>query len=308
MDAAPAFRHLAARIDEISTYLDEPEAREELESVVTQLRILLIRHFGRKPRASHGAGARAVIRDYFHANVGRWIEGEEIAAVSGIQEWARRIRELRVQEGYDIEEQDDRYCLRHSQPDTKSAAHWEKLHAIRQTDGSARDRILTLFTSFVGQVLSRDEIDYVGKIKEGSRRLRELRDEFGWPIESHIDDPQLQPGQYRLASAEDEDRKDPRQRLYPEDLRADVFKRDGYTCQKCHRDHKIAQAAGDNRFYLEIHHRTALAEELDALPADQLNDEKNLVTYCHACHRVATADLHREKRELRQARRAERSQ
>lgn len=299
MDAAPELRELAARIDEISTYLDDPEARQELDDIVTRLRILILRHFGRKPRASHGEGARAVIREYFHANVGRWIEGEELAAVSGIQEWARRVRELRVQEGYDIEEQEDRYCLRHSQPDTKSAAHWEQLHAIRQLEGGARDRILTLFTSHVGEILTRDEIEYVGKIKEGTRRLRELRDEFGWPIESHIDDPELQPGQYRLVSAEDEDRTDPRQRLYPENLRAEVFKRDSYTCQKCHRDHAKAQAAGDRRFYLEIHHRRAIAEELDALSAEQLNSPENLITYCHACHRVETGDFHRGKREQR---------
>ncbi len=305
-DAAPELRSLSARIDEISTYLDDPEARHELDEVVTRLRVLILRHFGRKPRASHGEGARSIIREYFHANVGRWIEGEEIAAISGIQEWARRVRELRVQEGYDIEEQDDRYCLRHSQPDGKSAAHWESLHAIRQLDGSARDRILTLFKSHVGEVLGRNEIEYVGKIKEGTRRLRELRDEFGWPIESHIDDPQLQPGQYRLVSAEEEDRTDPRQRIYPEDLRAEVFKRDAYTCQKCHRDHAKAQAAGDRRFYLEIHHRTAVAEELDALPADQLNRPENLVTYCHACHRVETADFHRDRREKRKARTAKR--
>jgi hypothetical protein len=305
-DAAPALRSLATRVEEISTYLDEPEARQELEDVVTHLRVLLIQHFGKKPHARQGSGARTLIREHLNANVGRWIDGEEIAVVSGIQEWARRIRELRVEEGYDIEEQGGRYCLRHSQPDARTAAHWERLHAIRQTEGSARDRILTLLTSHVGQTLTRDEIDYVGKIKEGSRRLRELRDEFGWPIESHIDDPLLQPGQYRLVSADDEDRRDPRQRLYHEDLREKVFTRDGYSCQKCHRNHQKAQAAGDGRFYLEIHHRTAVAEELDKLPTDQLNKPENLVTYCHSCHRVETAVLHRDKREQRKAKNPER--
>lgn len=302
MDAAPELRELAARIDEISTYLDDPEARAELDEVLTRLRLVILRYFGRKPRARHGEGARGVIRDYLHANVGRWVDGEELAVVSGIQEWARRVRELRVEEGYEIEEQAGRYCLRHSQPDGKTAAHWERLHAIRQMDSSARDRVLTLFTSHVGEVLTRDEIEYVSKIKEGTRRLRELRDEFGWPIESHIEDPLLQPGQYRLVSAAEEDRTDPRQRLYPENLRAEVFKRDDYTCHKCHRNHVRAQAAGDRRFYLEIHHRSAVAEELDALSPDQLNHPENLVTYCHACHRVETADFHRGRREQRRAR------
>lgn len=302
MDAAPELRELAARIDEISTYLDDPEARAELDEVLTRLRLVILRYFGRRPRARHGEGALGVIREYLHANVGRWVDGEELAVVSGIQEWARRVRELRDEEGYKIEVQAGRYCLRHSQPDGKTAAHWARLHSIRQMEGSARDRILTLFTSHVAEVLTRDEIEYVSKIKEGTRRLRELRDEFGWPIESHIDDPLLQPGQYRLVSADKVDRTDPRQRLYPENLRAEVFKRDQYTCQKCHRDHRRAQAAGDRRFYLEIHHRTALAEELDALPADQLNSPENLITYCHACHRVETADFHRERRTQRRSR------
>jgi 5-methylcytosine-specific restriction endonuclease McrA len=298
-DVAGTLREQALRIEEIVDDLDSPEARQELDEVVAQLRILILRHFGRKPRATHGEGARSVIRDYLHANVGRWIEGEELAVVSGIQEWARRVRELRVEEGLSIEEEDHRYCLRHSEPDRKTAAHWQRLQTIRHSGGSARDRVLTLLKSCVGEVVTREEIDYVANIKEGSRRLRELRDEFGWPIESYIDDPLLKPHQYRLASAADEDLTDPRQRLYPEDLRARIFKRDNYTCQNCHRDHRKAQAAGDSRFYLEVHHKTAVADELTPLSPKQLNSEENLITYCHACHRRETAEFQRQQRERR---------
>lgn len=83
------------------------------------------------------------------------------------------------------------------------------------------------------------------KAKESVRRLRELRDEEGWPIESHVDDPLLRPGQYRLVSAADEDRRDIRQRLYPEDLRERIFERDDYTCQKCGRNRERAEKAGN---------------------------------------------------------------
>lgn len=84
-----------------------------------------------------------------------------------------------------------------------------------------------------------------------------------------------------------------------EDLRAHVFTRDQFTCQRCRRDRAHAEAAGDSRFYLEIHHRRAVAEQLDALPVDQLNDERNLVTYCHACHRAETAEFQRRRRRER---------
>ncbi len=300
-DVAGAFRDQAARIEEIAEDLDEPEARQELDEVIAQLRILILRHFGRKPRATHGGGARSVIRDYFHANLGRWIEGEELAVVSGIQEWARRVRELRVEEGLPIEEEDNRYCLNHAEPDHKTAEHWKMLQTIRHSDGSGRDRILNLLKACVSEVVTRHEIDYVANIKEGSRRLRELRDELGWPIESYIDDPLLKPDQYRLVSTAEEDRTDPRQRLYPEDLRARIFNRDNYTCQICHRDHKRAQAAGDSRFYLEVHHKTAVADESTPMPLEQLNSEENLITYCHACHRRETAEFQREQRDRRRS-------
>ncbi|ODQ98280.1 hypothetical protein BHQ21_25965 [Mycobacterium sherrisii] len=271
-------------------------ARSELDAVVTELRVLVVRRFGRKPRAARGEGARHAILDYLQANLGQWVDGEELAAVSGIQEWARRVRELRVQEGYAIDEHDDRYCLRRADPDAATAARWRMMYRIRRSGGSGRARVMAFLGACVGEVVSRDDIDYVARIREGSRRVRELRDEDGWPIASHIDDPGLQSGQYRLISDDPADHRDPRQRLYPEDLRARVFERDRFTCQHCGRNRAKAEAAGDTRFYLEIHHRTAVAEQLDALPAEQLNDERNLITYCHACHRDETAKFHRRRR------------
>jgi 5-methylcytosine-specific restriction endonuclease McrA len=97
-------------------------------------------------------------------------------------------------------------------------------------------------------------------------------------------------------SAAEEERRDIRQRLYPEDLRERIFRRDEYTCQKCGRNRERAEKAGDARFYLEVHHRKAVADQLDALPASELNDEANLVTYCHRDHIEETARLQRRRR------------
>lgn len=48
-------------------------------------------------------GARARLRRHFLSNVGRVMGSEELREVSGgISEWARRVRELRTEEGYQI--------------------------------------------------------------------------------------------------------------------------------------------------------------------------------------------------------------
>lgn len=48
-------------------------------------------------------GARDKLRQHFLNNLGSVMDSEELKAVSGgISEWARRIRELRNEEGYKI--------------------------------------------------------------------------------------------------------------------------------------------------------------------------------------------------------------
>jgi biotin operon repressor len=54
-------------------------------------------------RAKAGPGAKKRIRRYLEERVGQVVYGEELAAVAGISEWARRVRELR-EDGLDVEE------------------------------------------------------------------------------------------------------------------------------------------------------------------------------------------------------------
>ena len=115
-----------------------------------------------------------------------------------------------------------------------------------------------------------------------------------WP-----DSAPLGVSEYRLRSVDPADRRDPRKRLYPEKLRARIFEREKYTCQKYGRDRAAAEAAGDTRFYLELHHKKAVAEQLDALSQDELNDEDNLITYCHAAHLNEAAEFQRRRRKER---------
>ena len=61
-------------------------------------------------------GARAKLRAYFLANVGRVLESDELRDASGnASEWGRRVRELRNEEGYQILTHNDRSSLKPGQ-------------------------------------------------------------------------------------------------------------------------------------------------------------------------------------------------
>lgn len=58
-------------------------------------------------------GAKSNLRVYFLANIGRVISSQELRPVAGnISEWARRVRELRTEEGYLILTHNDRADLK----------------------------------------------------------------------------------------------------------------------------------------------------------------------------------------------------
>ncbi len=66
----------------------------------------------KKPRV----GARGKLRAYFLANIGRVMDSDELREVASNQsEWARRIRELRTEEGYQILTHNDRSELKPGQ-------------------------------------------------------------------------------------------------------------------------------------------------------------------------------------------------
>lgn len=69
-----------------------------------------------------------------------------------------------------------------------------------------------------------------GNITEWARRVRELRNEEGFEIQTHHDRADLKPGQYVLETAK------PRPaftRQISKETRACVLDRNGYTCQMC---------------------------------------------------------------------------
>ena len=61
-------------------------------------------------------GAREKLREHFLANIGRVMDSEELRAVGdNLSEWARRVRELRTEEGYLILTHNDRSELKPGQ-------------------------------------------------------------------------------------------------------------------------------------------------------------------------------------------------
>jgi hypothetical protein len=66
--------------------------------------------------SERGKGARAKLRAHFLANIGRVMGSRELRRASGnTSEWARRVRELRTEEGYQILTHNDRSDLKPGQ-------------------------------------------------------------------------------------------------------------------------------------------------------------------------------------------------
>ena len=57
-------------------------------------------------------GSRAKLRSHFLNNIGRIMGSDELRTVAGTSEWARRIRELRDEEGFQILTHNDRSNLK----------------------------------------------------------------------------------------------------------------------------------------------------------------------------------------------------
>lgn len=99
---------------------------------------------------------------------------------------------------------------------------------------SAKARIRQLFLSNIGGVVTAAQLQQAASpVIEWARRVRELRDDDGWPISSNHDDATLKPGEYRLRETPP-DAPDVRfQREISQKLRAEVLDRNGFTCQMC---------------------------------------------------------------------------
>jgi hypothetical protein len=209
---------------------------------------------------------------YLRINVGRVLDKDELAGVSGIGEWARRIRELRVEDGWPISSDKTRddlrpgeYVLEHDGRDERIADRWKLANRIRRSPGSGRSRLLAYFQANVNQTLTKDELHYVAKIQEHPRRIRELAEQ-GWQIASQYEQGDLRPGEYVLTSLERLPLK-ARQHIK---LRYEILERDKFRCADC------GSVAGPG-VTLQVHHKQLVSQK-------GTNEPDNLITLCNSCH------------------------
>lgn len=144
----------------------------------------------------------------------------------------------------------------------------------------AKTKLRAYFLGNLGRVMDSDELRGVaGGISEWARRIRELRDEEGYTIQTHNDRADLKPGQYVLESAK------PQlafARGISKETRAFVLDRNGFTCQMC------GAVAGESHPYDKARKtRLHIGHVLDKSLGG--NDEpNNLKAICSVCNEGAS--------------------
>lgn len=253
--------------------------------------------------AAEAATGRDRILAYLRRYPTQIVDGDELMVVSGIGEWGRRVRELRVKFGWwiysgvtfaeiaaaaedagddaelssiaDIRIRPDQYVLTKPEQDRDAAYRWNVLNEIRRQKISVSDKILSYLRKNVGKQVTGEELKYLAKDKkEWARRVRELRTEAGWPIVTRNSGrSELPVGVYLL----EEDRQaEEHDRNIPDPVRVAVLTRDRFSCVQCGWNRSM-MSPDDPRKFLELHHKTHHVERGE-------NSVENLVTLCNVHH------------------------
>jgi hypothetical protein len=289
---------LIALIENFESELKQKDLRKKVLALVPVFHNL--RDLGKSLIAKTDASsARARILYYFRKYPRTVINGDELLVVSAIQEYARRVRELRVQFGWAIVNgvtakemaaenefplesidvagmKPADYILLSENEDRDAAHRWNIANEIRKKKDSVRSKILSYFKKNIGKAVTGEELRYVANDKtEWARRVRELRTEFGWPIVTkNTGRPDLPVGAYLLESLRQSPEHD---RKIPDPVRGTVLRRDKYRCTKCGWCHDDWNRS-DPR-HLELHHKKAHAKGGE-------NTDENLISLCTVCHDV----------------------
>jgi hypothetical protein len=249
------------------------------EWILTSARVgeSIARYNAAAKRLSAGLGVSSAqhrLLRFLQLRLGDVVDKDELSGVAAIHEWPRRVRELRVEEGWRIgssKTRDDlrpgEYILEADKPDEELVADWRIAHEVRGLSGGAKGRLITYLRRIFPRSADKQRLAYVAKIQEWPRRMRELSEE-GWRVMSNVDDPELAPGDYRLAAL---DQLPPLTREAIK-LRYQILDRDGLACRDCGRSPK----QGD-RVVLQIHHVCFVSH-------GGTNAPENLITLCSECH------------------------
>ncbi len=294
-DTSRILGEVTTLLEEFSGHGDSSGLRERVQALIPVLES--IRELGKTlvPKGLQ-MSARDRLLAYFQAYPLEVIDEKELAVVVGISEWARRVRELRVQFGWriitgltakdmategEVDVQDlslntlrpTDYVLVDTEQDRTAPHRWNLANDIRKSKEGSRSSILRYLRANVGHPVTGEELRYVAQSSEWARRVRELRTEEGWPISTKMSgNPTLAVGVYMLEA----DRQTPTHDRHISDrIRREVMRRDEYTCRKCGWNYRLWNPS-DPRF-LEVHHLIHHA-------SGGTNEAENLVTYCNVCH------------------------
>lgn len=291
---------LVALLTDFEDKLNCSELRVKVQSLIPAN--YLLRDLGSSLIEGDGVeNARDRIRYYLRKYQGYVIKGDELMVVAGISEYARRIRELRVEEGWPIisgqaarlmledgaiqvsdlhfidvrELTSDSYLLLEDFQDRDAAFRWRSANRIRKSDQGIKSKILEYLRLNVGKHVTGEELSYLAKDRsEWPRRIRELRTEEGWPILTKVSgNPELPIGVYVL---EEDKQAEPHDRRIPDAVRVEVLQRDRHRCRKCGWGYADF-VQGDPRKILELHHIQHHANRGE-------NTVENLITLCNVHH------------------------
>lgn len=282
---------------------DGAELRPKVKALIPAYYAL--RDLGSSLLQSDAGAARDRVLQYLRLYPMTVIHGDELMVISGIGEWARRLRELRVQFGWQIYSgttfkeiaaddessikelaallgrkpqslKPDEYVLVDSEQDREAALRWNMINTIRRKRGySVKDKIIEYLNENIGDPVTGEELRYLANNKsEWARRTRELRTEDGWLISTRqTGRPDLKVGQYVLDSARQTHVHD---RKIPDNVRVEVLTRDSFKCRICGWGYADAKPKDPRRF-LELHHVKQHKDKGD-------NTAANLSTLCNVHH------------------------
>lgn len=306
-DRSVEIARLKGLLDAFAERLAAADLRDQVRSLVPVFHELRKLGCGLLPEDPGSARGRIIA--YLQRYPMTLIHGDELLVISGIGEWARRVRELRVQFGWwiytgvtlrDLAEENpeavaefterlgvridqirpDHYLLARPDQDRDAAHRWNVLNGIRKQPLGVKAKVLAYLRANVGSPVTLEELRYLaGDKSEWARRVRELRTEDGWPIFTRMQGrPDLPVGSYVL----DEDKQAPEHdRHIPDEVRIVVLERDQYACRQCGWTREQLRQE-DPRKFLELHH---IEHHRDG----GANTAENLVTLCNVHHDLVHA-------------------
>jgi 5-methylcytosine-specific restriction endonuclease McrA len=147
-------------------------------------------------------------------------------------------------------------------------------------DTGARTKLRQHFLANLGRIMNSDQLrEVAGGITEWARRVRELRTEEGYQIQTHNDRSDLKPGQYVLT--------DPKpqpafERAISKETRAFVLDRNGFTCQMC------GAVAGEPHPYDQTRKTRLHIGHIVDKSQGGTDDSANLRALCSVCNEGAS--------------------